>query len=195
MNSDASIKESPTTPDADKPGSLFEHGYGFDTSTTYFFTENIATELSLGASFFKIKSSALEKISVAFGNGKGAPGKNNNIIFVPLAATLQYHIAPFGAIRPYIGAGYHGSYLYTRSKTIKVRPGHGLVLQAGVDFLAKDNTLLTFDVRQYFLKSKVTFKKDFLSPNPAVTDPAPKNFDSNVTFNPLIVSVGIGFKF
>jgi outer membrane protein len=190
VNAPTKIKTAPIN-GTEKPGDLVQNGYGFDTATTYFFTDNIATELSLGLGLLKTKSSALNKAAAAYGNGTGSPGKKNDIFFVPLAATLQYHIAPFGAIRPYIGAGYHGSYLYTRSKAIKVQPGHGAVLQAGIDFMAKDDTFITFDIRQYILKSKVTFKKGFLFPNNA----AAKDVSSKVDYNPLVISFGVGFKF
>ena len=192
INSTAKPKNLPTSAtNAEKPGSLIENGYGFDTATTFFFTDNIAAELSLGLSLLKTKNSALKKASTAFGDGTGNVGKKNDIFFVPLAATLQYHVAPFGAVRPYVGGGYHGAYMYTRSKAIKVAPGHGAVLQAGIDFIAKDDTLFTLDVRQYFLKSKVTFKKGFLFPN----NPNASDIGSKVTWNPLVISFGFGFKF
>lgn len=175
----ASVSGSP------KPKSFAQNGYGADTAITYFFTKNIATELSLGFDMIKVKSSALKAAANSFGNGQGNPGKNNEIYHIPASATIQYHVAPFGAIRPYIGGGYHGAFMHTRSKAIKVKSGHGAVLQAGIDFVSKDDTIFTFDVRQFFLKSKTTFKTDFLN--------AP-SVDSTVDWNPLVVSVGIGFK-
>lgn len=47
--------------------------------------------------------------------------------------TAQYRVAPFGAIRPYVGGGLNGTYMYARSKAIKVNSGFGPVLQVGVD--------------------------------------------------------------
>ncbi len=175
----------------EKPGTLSQHGYGFDTATTYFFTDNIAAELSLGISTLRVKQNALLKASLFLGDGAGTTGKNNDIFWVPLTATVQYHVAPFGAIRPYVGGGYSASYMHTNSKAIKVANGHGPVVQAGVDFVSKDDTLFTFDVRQYFLKSKVTFKKGFLVPG--VT--GAKDINSKVDWNPLVISAGFGFKF
>ncbi len=174
----------------EKPGSLVQHGYGVDTATTYFFTDNIAAELSLGIGMMKVKGSALSK-AAALGDGTGVGGKNNQIIIVPAAGTIQYHVAPFGAIRPYVGGGIHGTYMHTRSKAIKVSTGYGPVVQLGIDFISKDDTLFTFDVRQYFLKSNVTFRKSLLGPNnPAITD-----IRSKVDWNPLVISAGFGFKF
>lgn len=191
VHSPSKLKNLPSSvANKEKPGSIVENGYGFDTATTFFFTDNIATELSLGLSMLRVKNSALEKVGSSFGNEAKSPGKKNEIYFVPLAATLQYHVAPFGAIRPYVGAGYHGAYMYTRSKAIKVATGHGAVAQVGIDFISKDDNLFTFDIRQYFLKSKITFKKGFLFPN----DPNASDISSKVNWNPLVVSVGFGFK-
>ncbi len=178
----------PTNPGASKPGRIAESGYGFDTAMTIFMTDNIAAEVSLGLGFYKTKSSVLSKAVSAYGvSGTAEMGKRNQIFMVPVTLTAQYHIAPFGAIRPYVGGGINGTYMHTRSKAIKVNSGAGLVLQVGVDFIAKDDTLFTFDIRQYFLKSKVTFKKGFLG--------SADNVTSKVNWNPLVISAGFGFKF
>ncbi|MFK7968273.1 MAG: OmpW family protein [Rickettsiaceae bacterium] len=170
-----------------KPSKLADNGYGFDTAMTIFVTDNIAAEVSLGLGFYKTKSSALSSVAAAYGGSNPALGKRNQVYMVPVTFTAQYHIAPFGAIRPYVGGGLNGTYMYTRSNAMKVSSGFGPVLQAGIDFIAKDDTLFTFDIRQYFLKSKVTFKKGFLGTN--------NDVKSKVAWNPLVISAGIGFKF
>lgn len=175
---------------SESPKSLIQNGYGLDTASTVFFTDNIATEISLGLNLLRVKDSELKKITAAFGNGEGVIGKKNEIFMIPLTATLQYHIAPFGGIRPYVGGGYHAVYMYTRSKSIDPSHGHGAVAQVGIDFVTKDNSLITFDVRQYFLESKVTFKKDMVSSSVLGSD-----ITGKVKWNPLVISVGFGFKF
>lgn len=172
---------------ASKPSRLAQSGYGFDTAMTIFVTDNIAAEVSLGLGFYKTRSSALASVANAYGTSDGTTGKRNQIFMVPVAFTAQYHIAPFGGIRPYVGGGLHGTYMYTRSKAMKVNSGFGPVLQAGVDFLAKDDTLFTLDVKQYLLKSKATFKRGFLGTT--------QDVKSKIAWNPLVISFGIGFKF
>ena len=81
--------------------------------------------------------------------------------------------------------------MYTSSKAIKVSTGYGPVAQIGVDFISKDDTLFTFDIRKYFLKSNVTFKKSLLGPN----NPAISDIRSKVDWSPLVISAGFGFKF
>jgi len=186
LNTSSKFKNLPASvATKEKPGALVQLGYGVDTATTYFFTDNIAAELSLGIGMMKVKSSALSK-AAALGDGKGVVGKNNQIIIVPAAGTIQYHVAPFGAIRPYVGGGIHGTYMHTRSKAIKVSTGYGPVAQIGVDFISKDDTLFTVDIRKYFLKSNVTFKKSFLGT---------EDIRSKVDWSPLVVSAGFGFRF
>lgn len=188
MNSSSKIKDLSQYPEGkSKPSSLAKNGFGLDTSTAIFFTDNIATELALGFSVLKTEKSELSTIASAFG-GNNDMGKKHDIFFIPLTSTFQYHIAPFGAIRPYIGGGYHFAYMHTRSKSMKVSNGHGAVLQFGIDFIAKDDSFFTFDVKQYFLKSKVKFKQQLSST-------LEHDINSKVTWNPLIASIGFGFKF
>lgn len=176
----------PTTASASKPGKLAQQGYGFDTAMTIFVTDNIAAEVSLGLGFYKTKSSALSDAATAYGSGTSSLGKRNQIFMVPVTLSAQYHAAPYGGLRPYVGLGLNGTYMHTRSKAIKAESGFGPVLQTGVDFISKDDTLFTLDIRQYLLKSKVKFKKGFLA-----TD----GISSKVNWNPLVISAGFGFKF
>ena len=59
-------------------------------------------------------------------------------------------------------------------------------VQAGIDFISKDGLMFTFDVRQYFLKLKMIFKKGFLNSDSDVV--------SAVVWNPIVVFVGFRFK-
>lgn len=174
-----------TNANATTPSKLAKSGFGFDVATTYFLNDNIAAELSLGAMLFRVKSSTLEEIFNAYGSGTKKILKNNELYMMPLAATLQYHIAPYGGVRPYVGAGFNATYMYSRSKAFKSKPGYGPVLQAGVDLVSRDDTFFTFDVRQYFLSSKLTYKDDFLGG---------QSITSKVTWNPTVVSAGFGFR-
>lgn len=176
-----------SNPNAKKPGDLIENGYGFDTSTTYFFSDHIAAELSAGVTYYKTKKSALTEIASLFGNNSAQVGKKNDVWMIPVSGTLQYHVAPFGAIRPYLGAGAYGMYAYTRSKSFSIENGFGAVFQAGADFVARDDTLITLDVRSYLFESKINYKKEFTGRD--------SEFSSKVKWNPVVVSLGFGFVF
>lgn len=178
---------SPTNAGAKKPGRLVQHGGGVDGAATIFITDNIGTEISFGIIYFKPKRKILADAINAYGSSTVDIPKRNQIYIIPATITAQYHIAPYGGIRPYFGAGYAGAYMHTRSRAFKVKNDHGPVLQLGMDFICKDDTLFTFDVRKYFLKSKLTFKDDFLGGD--------NDISSKITWNPLVVSLGFGFKF
>lgn len=189
-NTNAKQKNFSATPKvgAKIPSSFLENGYGFDTASTYFFADNFAGELSLGVAYYKAKKATLSDVSVAFGNGAKKVGKKVDLYMLPLTATVQYHLAPFGGIRPYIGAGGHGTYMYSRAKEYKIDHGYGVVGQIGADFVAKDDTFITFDVKQYMLESKITYKSALLGNNN-------KDVTSKVKLNPVVVSLGVGFSF
>ena len=173
------------------PKEFASNGYGFDASFTYFFNHHIATELFAGLGVSKIKKTALSKAAEAYGDGTSKFNNNKNMYFIPFGGTVQYHIAPFGAIRPYVGAGYHASFISSRSKLFKISSGHGAILQMGVDFVSKDDMVFTIDIRQFFLKTKMKFKGDILSTAPNSN----LSRSGNLKLNPLIISAGIGFKF
>lgn len=188
INTDSKLTKLPTATNAgaDLPKSLTKNGYGAEGSMTYFFTKNIAAELSVGVQQHRINSSSLTDIHKAFGTGVAEIGKHKEIYQIPATATIQYHIAPFGGVRPYVGAGYNATYMHSRSKEVKLNNAHGAVLQAGVDFVMRNDMIVTVDVKQLFLKSKISFKKEYLNTT--------SNVDSTVKWNPLVISAGVGFK-
>lgn len=178
---------SSSNPSAKKPSDLVENGYGFDTTSTYFLADHIAAELSAGVTYYKTKRNSLRETANLFGNNNATVGKKSDLWMVPVSATLQYHIAPFGALRPYLGVGAHGTYVYSRAKEFSVNSGFGAVFQGGVDFVARDDTLITLDVRGYTFESKINYKKEFTGTG--------QDFSSKVKWNPVVISLGFGFIF
>ncbi|WP_341793346.1 MULTISPECIES: OmpW family outer membrane protein [unclassified Rickettsia] len=175
----------PTSSTPVSVGKFVENGYGGDASTTIFFNSYLAAELSLGVNVLRTKYSSLGNIANNYGVNSDL-GKRKDLYMIPATVTGQYHIAPYGGVRPYVGVGYHGSYLLTQSKVFKIKNGHGAVAQIGIDFYAKDDTLINLDVRQFFLSPKVTYKSNLVGTN---------NVTSKVKLNPLVISAGIGFNF
>lgn len=176
----------PTSPQPVPVGAIAKNGYGGDASTTIFFNNYLATELSLGFNVLRTKYTSLASVAHNYGIDNVKLGKNKPIYMIPATITGQFHIAPYGGIRPYIGVGYHGSYMLTQATGLKIRNGHGAVGQIGIDFYAKDDTLVNIDVRQFFLNPKLEYKPNLVGN---------KTVSSKVKLNPLIVSVGIGFNF
>jgi len=188
LNSDLKKLPEPTNSGVSKPSELAKNGYGINASTTYFFAEHIAAELSTGVSQVKVKASTINNIYNAYKSRRApaAPAKNKSVYSIPMIAMLQYHIAPYGGFRPYLGLGYHWNYFLTRSSAMKLSIGHGAVLQAGVDLFAKDDTFITIDVKKYLLKTKVAFLSSFLGTS--------NDLKSQIQLNSTSVSLGIGFR-
>jgi outer membrane protein W len=177
-------------PQKAKPAMGFGHfitnGYGFEGTTTVFFTDNIGAELGLGVTVFKTSSSAQRAAQHNYGSGF-IPMKRKDVYGIPLSLMAQYHIAPFGAIDPYVGLGYQGVYFFTKSREYKLGNAHGPAFQVGLDFKLRDDTVFNIDVKRYNLQPKLTYSQTFLGRNPPVS--------GKVKIDPIIVSVGLGLKF
>lgn len=168
---------------------IFSLGYGAEGSVTYFYSPSIAGELSAGVTMLKLRGSQINKITQVIGTTPATMDKKK-VLAVPISMILQYHIAPYGGIRPYIGAGYSGSFLSTRSKYVSVESGHGPVLQFGVDLVSRSDHYICLELKKYLLKSKVTLEEALLD---ATNTTLPKT-TSKVKLNPMTISIGFGFK-
>lgn len=164
--------------------SFIENGYGIEGATVIFFGDNIGAELSTGLNVYNVSGSTIGQVGYNYSDS-AAQGKKKRLYAIPLNLTMQWHFAPFGAIRPYAGAGYNGTYFITKAKEYKIKSTTGPLLQLGVDFVMTDDTLINVDVKKVWLKPKVSYKQSYVANTPKTTVPV----------NPLIISVGLGWKF
>jgi outer membrane protein len=137
---------------------------------SYFFTRNIAAELIL---------TYPQKHDVTLdGNNIGSFKE------LPPTLTVQYHFLPDGQIDPYLGVGVN----YTNISSVNLLNGAGgldhssvgAALQAGLDFKIDKNWSLNVDVKKVQLRSDVTVSGAKVS---------------NVQVDPLLVGVGVGYRF
>lgn len=113
---------------------------------SYFFTPNIAAELVL---------TIPQKHDLRAGGTQ-----IGTLRHLPPTLTAQYHFAPNGAVRPYVGAGIN----YTRFSSVHLPAGVGIdkssfggALQLGVDVpLPYKNLILNFDVKKVYIKTDVS---------------------------------------
>ena len=141
-----------------------------EVDISYFITPNIAAELIL---------TYPQKHSVYLDGGKIGTFKH-----LPPTLSLQYHFLPGADIQPYVGAGVN----YTRISGVNLLKGagalendsFGLSLQAGVDFKLDKNWSINLDVKKVQIRSDV-----MISGAKA----------SNVKVDPLLIGVGVGYKF
>jgi len=164
---------------------LLINGYGIEGATDLFFGDHVAVECALGWGAYNISRASLANIAYNYSD-TAVVSKKQRLYAIPLTFTAQYHIAPFGAIRPYVGGGYGGTYLFSKAKEFKIKNAHGMVIQIGTDFVMTDDTLLNLDIKRYSLSPKITYKGSFVNNNKV----APK-----VKMDPIVISAGIGIKF
>lgn len=141
-----------------------------EVDITYFLSPNLAAELIL---------TYPQKHDVALSGTNIGTFKH-----LPPTLTLQYHFTPGAQVSPYVGAGVN----YTRLSSVKLLSGagdleshsFGLALQAGVDFKIDKNWSINLDVK------KVQIRSDVMVGGAKV---------SAVKVDPLLIGVGVGYRF
>lgn len=141
-----------------------------ELDVSYFFTPNIAAELIL---------TYPQKHDVTLDGAKIGTFKH-----LPPTLTAQYHFLPGASINPYVGAGIN----YTVLSKVNLLDGagslehdsFGLALQAGVDFKLDKNWSINLDVKKVRIRSDVNVAGARAS---------------NVKVDPLLVGMGVGYRF
>jgi len=155
-----------------------------DVDFSYFFTDNIAAELTLTVTEHDVRA----KNVTALGNVSADLGE---VKLLPPTLTLQYHFLPDGKIRPYIGAGVNYTVFFDEDpgagatvSSTDYDNAFGLALQAGLDFGITDQLFLNFDVKKIWLETDVT-----------ATVPGVGKAKVDVDIDPWLFGVGIGYRF
>ena len=144
-----------------------------EADLTYFFTNNIATELILTYP----QSVNINLNGAALGSVKALP---------PIL-TVQYHFMPDStSFRPYVGAGLN----YTNFSSVNLNAGStplsinksstGGALQAGFDIPISGDMSFNFDIKKTYIKTDVS---------------TPAGYLTTLKLDPLLVSLGLGWKF
>ena len=136
----------------------------------YFFTDNVAAELIAGTTQHEITASGTEV---------------RKTWVLPPVLTLQYHFAPKARFNPYIGAGINYMIFYSGKNyngfTVKTKDGFGEALQAGFDYALGGKWTLNVDVKKVWMETDATVNGGALT--------------SKVNLDPLVTSVGVGYRF
>lgn len=135
---------------------------------TRFMTDNIALELILATTKHDISlnGSALGTVGV-----------------LPPTLTVQYHFSPDATVSPYLGAGLN----YTRFYSVNLNgftvgnSSTGGALQAGLDYKINKDMFVNVDIKKIFMKTDVS-----------TTAGA---YVTTLTIDPIVVGVGMGWKF
>jgi outer membrane protein len=147
----------------------------FDLS--YFITDHLAVEGETGVSHSSLSAEDTRIGSVSIGKVWSAP----------VLLVLQYHLLPSRRWNPYIGAGLSIlPYFDTQPagglvQQLSVRSEVGAALQAGIDYRFTDRWYGNFDIKQLFVASYASVNDGEIT--------------SSGHVNPLIVGLGIGYRF
>jgi len=151
---------------------------------TYMATNHIGAELIV----------ATTKHSVSGRGTVSGLGDVANTWVLPPTLTLQYHFAPDGKVRPYLGAGINYSIFYSAKATpsldaalgatkVKLGDSVGYALQAGVDIPVSKKVFVNFDIK--YIDMKTTAR---------LTSGATLR-TARVKIDPIVAGMGIGFRF
>ncbi len=157
-----------------------------DISIARMLTDRIALELLLDVTS--------KHDLTATGATLGPIGKIGDIRTLPPTLLLQYHFAPQGKVRPYIGAGLNYTNFLDEEtsasldaalgrSSLSLDDSFGLAVQAGVDVDLTSSLYLTFDLKWIDLDTTAVIR----SPAGRVT--------VDVDVDPFVYGAGIGWRF
>lgn len=142
---------------------------------SYFFTENIATELVLTYPQRQRVRASGDRIG--------------SFKHLPPTLMLQYHCTSMGAFKPYVGVGLNYTHLssvrFSPAVVTALRPelsraSFGAAFQIGVDYKITPDTYLNLDVKRLNLSADV------------------RSFGTKVgefKVDPVLIGLGIGYRF
>ena len=142
-----------------------------EVDVSYFFTKNIAAELIL---------TVPQQVNTTIG---GAP--LGTFKALPPTLTVQYHFTDLNGYKPYVGAGLNFTKI-THANLLSGGAGlddhgHGFALQAGVDVPLTKQVSLNFDVKKVQIQSDVYV--------------GGAKTQGNLKLDPVLVGVGVGYRF
>ncbi len=157
-----------------------------EVDITYMATDNIGFELIAATT----KHHASGKTGTT-----GTLGRLASTWVLPPTLTAQYHFAPEGKIRPYVGAGVNYTIFYNEEASdaltgavgptnVRMSDSFGWAAQAGVDIELSERVFLNLDVKYINIDTRATF--DTTAAGTQTVD---------IDLNPLVIGVGLGMKF
>ncbi|MEL6257741.1 MAG: OmpW family outer membrane protein [Pseudomonadota bacterium] len=174
-----------------------EDQYVPEVDVTYFFTDNLAVELIAAVTPHEVSTvkttvgDVLTNASVDLGD----------VWLLPPTLTAQYHFHLNDRVKPYIGAGINVTFFFAEDEGatadgIDYDPSVGPAIQAGLDFDLDGKPggwLVNLDVKKVWINSDVEVDlSSALGPALGVDEVI---VDADVDINPLIVGVGLGYRF
>jgi outer membrane protein len=144
---------------------------------SYFFADKFAVEVIAGTSQHNITANGTKLGDVNAGN----------VWVLPPTVTVQYHPWPNATFSPYFGVGFNYTFFYSASppgnpiSKVSYENNPGAAVQVGMDYHLNGNWYANVDVKQLFVSTTAKINGGALK--------------ANVALDPLLVGVGVGYKF
>ncbi|PJB12941.1 MAG: OmpW family protein [Flavobacteriales bacterium CG_4_9_14_3_um_filter_40_17] len=162
----------------DLPGAQVEidEAYVPEVDFTYFFTKHWAAELILATANHDVDL-------------KGGPSLGD-VWLLPPTLNLQYHFYA-GDLKPYLGAGVNYTIFYNEDKgdvlDMNYDDSFGVSFQGGIDYFLNDKWFVNLDFKYLILSTDVEAT--------LATEPGFIRVPVDVDIDPLIIGLGVGFRF
>ncbi len=148
-----------------------------DADFSYFFTDNIAAELTLAVTEHDVEAKDTLAGNIDLGDVK----------LLPPTLTLQYHLMPDGKYRPYIGAGVNYTVFFDEdpgdATSIDYDNAFGFALQAGIDIGINEHLAINFDVKKILLDTDVSVRA------------LGTRVETHVDIDPWLIGIGLAYRF
>lgn len=177
-------KVGPVLPTFPTSAGRITNAYAPEADVTYMLTNNLGVELI----------AATTKHCIDGGGSLAAVGRLACTWVLPPTLTLQYHFAPEGRLHPYVGAGVNWTMFYNEKASsqlntaigatnVNLSNSWGWALQAGMDFDISEKMFVNIDAKYIDMRS-----------NARLTTGAAVN-TLRADINPLVIGVGVGWRF
>jgi outer membrane protein len=150
-----------------------------DLDFEYFFTPHWSSELLL--TYPQRQTVTIERSVL------GGPTAIGTFKHLPPILTLKYNILPYGAFRPYVGAGLNVTVISDTHLNVPTvgrldldKTSVGPAAQAGFDYKLADHWYFNADVKWAMIRSDVKFEGTKIS---------------EVRIDPLLFGIGFGYRF
>lgn len=125
----------------------------------------------------------------------GGIGKLASTWVLPPTLTVQYHFAPEAKVRPYVGAGVNYTIFYSEKPSagletavgqtdVNLKDSFGWAAQAGIDVDLNEKMFLNFDVKYIDIDTTARLATTAIGTQRV-----------KISLDPIVVGVGVGFRF
>jgi outer membrane protein len=157
-----------------------------EIDVTHMVSDNIGLELIAATT----KHNASGKTGTTGGIGKLA-----STWVLPPTLTVQYHFAPEAKLRPYVGAGVNYTIFYSEKPSagleaavgqtdVNLKDSFGWAAQAGIDVDLNEKIFLNFDVKYIDIDTTARLATTAIGTQRV-----------KISLDPVVVGVGVGFRF